>query len=186
MGTQLLFIMIPMQEWNSKQVAEWLSSIKLAEYAPQFVAQQILGMDLVELTDEELEELGFTTVGQKKLFRRSVGSVSEEREPQKPRLSLPTSLCDSPRGKRKSCDNRSVTSSTSSPGTRMKINCLCKYKQEVRTIYIPSNCSYNKLKWKIRAEFDNSKTNIFYEDEEGDLVSIKKDSHTRAVLKLLP
>ena len=49
-------------------VCQWLVDIGLEEHCPQFQENEILGEHLVDLSKEELTELGMKKIGHKKTF----------------------------------------------------------------------------------------------------------------------
>ena len=59
-------------EWEVEEVCEWLEDIGLGEHCPQFQENEILGEHLLELTKEELAELGVKKIGHKKTFLTKV------------------------------------------------------------------------------------------------------------------
>jgi hypothetical protein len=59
-------------EWEVDEVCEWLEDIGLGEHCPQFRENEILGEHLLELTKEELAELGVKKIGHKKTFLTKV------------------------------------------------------------------------------------------------------------------
>merc|ERR1719483_1063518 len=55
----------PVSSWTVLEVAEWLKSIKLGDYAEEFVSEDICGETLMNLDEEMLKDLGM----EKKLHR---------------------------------------------------------------------------------------------------------------------
>jgi SH3/ankyrin repeat-containing protein len=64
--------MKPVMEWEVEEVCQWLEEIGLGEHCPQFRENEILGEHLLELTKEELAELGVKKIGHKKTFLTKV------------------------------------------------------------------------------------------------------------------
>ena len=58
----------PLVEWEAEEVCQWLEEIGLGEHCPQFRENEILGEHILELTKEELAELGVKKIGHKKTF----------------------------------------------------------------------------------------------------------------------
>ncbi len=65
----------PLAEWGVEEVAEWLREIGLAEYIESFTDNEIVGEHLVELSKEELKELGIKKIGHQKKFHSKLSSV---------------------------------------------------------------------------------------------------------------
>ena len=66
----------PMPEWEVEEVCGWLEEIGLGEYRPQFRENEILGEHLLELTKDELAELGIKKIGHKKRFFTKVKELA--------------------------------------------------------------------------------------------------------------
>lgn len=59
-------------EWNVDDVCEWLEKIGLGEHCVQFRENEILGEHLLEITKEDLTDLGVKKIGHKKIFFKKV------------------------------------------------------------------------------------------------------------------
>ena len=68
----------PVLEWEVEEVCQWLEDIGLAEHCPQFQENEILGEHLLELTKDELAELGVKKIGHKKTFLAKVKELTSE------------------------------------------------------------------------------------------------------------
>ena len=66
----------PVMEWQIDEVCQWLEAIGLAEHCPQFRENEILGEHLLELTKDELAELGIKKIGHKKTFLTKVKELA--------------------------------------------------------------------------------------------------------------
>ena len=59
-----------------KQIADWLAELGMSEYAEQFAENDIdLGV-LVDLTDQDLKELGVTSLGHRRKLLRAIADLA--------------------------------------------------------------------------------------------------------------
>jgi hypothetical protein len=67
----------PSENELDQQVMAFLQKHGLAHYQNQFAYHEIVFMDLYDLSDAELRELGIKTIGGRKKFRRAVAATSK-------------------------------------------------------------------------------------------------------------
>ncbi|KAL9656523.1 hypothetical protein ABK040_005285 [Willaertia magna] len=61
------------EEWNIKDVSDWLKSIDLSEYCKEFEKMDIAGAELLELTDDDLvRDLKIVKLGHRKRFKKQL------------------------------------------------------------------------------------------------------------------
>ncbi len=56
-------------------IADWLEKLGLAQYAPQFVENEITPSILPDLTDADLKELGVSALGHRRLLLRAIAAL---------------------------------------------------------------------------------------------------------------
>lgn len=64
------------KEWNIEEVGKWLNNARLGEYVDTFKNENIDGEALLELTEEDLKEMGFS-IGGKKTFLRNIKNLKK-------------------------------------------------------------------------------------------------------------
>jgi hypothetical protein len=72
----------PVECWSVERVVDWLASADLGHLSKSFEEHRITGDILLELSPEDVEEIGIRAVGDKKWFVRA---VSQLRGPPAPR-----------------------------------------------------------------------------------------------------
>jgi len=65
----------PVECWPVKRVVDWLASIDLGHLSKSFEEHRITGDILLELSPEDVEEIGIRAVGDKKRFVRAVSQL---------------------------------------------------------------------------------------------------------------
>jgi hypothetical protein len=63
-----------------QQVAEWLDKLGLGEYAPRFAENDINFGILAHLTDQDLKDLGITSVGHRRQLRLAIAELKDVRK----------------------------------------------------------------------------------------------------------
>src|SRR5579872_5732890 len=69
-----------------QQIADWLESLSLAQYTPRFAENDIDFAILSDLTDQDLKELGVSSLGHRRQLLRAIGelkSVNQRSDPAK-------------------------------------------------------------------------------------------------------
>ncbi|XP_007430764.1 connector enhancer of kinase suppressor of ras 3 isoform X1 [Python bivittatus] len=66
--------MEPVTKWNPKQVVEWTKGLDdcLQQYVPKFEREKINGAQLLQISHQDLEELGVTRIGHQELVLEAV------------------------------------------------------------------------------------------------------------------
>ena len=59
-----------------EEVGKWLREIGLAEYSESFEENEIVGEHLLDLSKDELKELGIKKIGHQKKFQAKLSSLS--------------------------------------------------------------------------------------------------------------
>ncbi|XP_071838981.1 diacylglycerol kinase delta-like isoform X3 [Apostichopus japonicus] len=72
------------KSWSAEEVATWLESISLEEYASQFIRNDIRGSELLCLERRDLKDIGVTKVGHIKRLQHAIKDL-QKREDEKPR-----------------------------------------------------------------------------------------------------
>ena len=182
--------------WSVREVCSWLSASGFDMNIPTFREQQISGIDLVELTEGDLVELGFTTVGIRKRFQRKLADlikyksrdefVEEEFDNSSSHSSnISTSDQDTQSQSSQSSTTLSATGSEKKVKKTQKLKCKCYYHKDIRVIAIdPQRVTYKKLQQKIKDEY-NRTLNIFWKDEEGDKIKIGSDRQLKTALRTI-
>lgn len=63
---------IPVSLWSVDQVCSWLKDIGLGIYCQTFQSNEIVGEHLIDLTRDDLKDLGITKVGHIKTLRQKL------------------------------------------------------------------------------------------------------------------
>src|SRR5262249_24148703 len=94
-----------------QQIADWLQKLGLGQYADRFAENDIDFAVLADLTDQDLEKIGVTSLGhRRKLLRAIVDLIRVEGEAPKP-ISAPAAAI-APHVPSRALDSRSLASAT--------------------------------------------------------------------------
>lgn len=66
----------PLGEWSVSDVCEWLEAIGLDEHVESFKENEMMGEHLVDITKDDLKELGVKKLGHQKTFLSKLGQIS--------------------------------------------------------------------------------------------------------------
>lgn len=62
-------------QWTAEQVADWVASLGLTQYADAFVDEAITGLALVEMQHHDFKEMGIMSVGHRLSLLRGVYDI---------------------------------------------------------------------------------------------------------------
>ena len=60
-----------------QQTADWLEKLGLGQYAQRFAENDINFVVLSDLTDQDLEEIGVTSLGHRRQLLRAIGELDD-------------------------------------------------------------------------------------------------------------
>lgn len=66
-----------MSDWAVDDVCQWLKSFGLEEYVEAFSENEITGEHLVDLTKDDLKELGVKKLGHQKTLLSKIGQLEK-------------------------------------------------------------------------------------------------------------
>ena len=69
-----------------QQIAEWLEKLGMSEYAQRFAESDINFSILSDLTDQDLEKIGITSLGHRRQLLRAIASLDARRSRLRPLL----------------------------------------------------------------------------------------------------
>ena len=75
MSSSMKYKNTPLQEWSVGDVCEWLEAIGLSEYISSFKENEMMGEHLVDITKEDLKELGVKKLGHQKTFLSKLSQI---------------------------------------------------------------------------------------------------------------
>lgn len=67
----------PLEEWEIEDVSQWLKDIGLGEHVESFAENEIVGEHLIDLSKDELKELGVKKIGHQKTFNSKLSQISK-------------------------------------------------------------------------------------------------------------
>ena len=76
-----------------QHVADWLEKLGLGQYAQRFAENDISFAVLPDLTDQDLKELGVSSLGHRRQLLRAIAELTS-REKQAPKPAVPTAPAD--------------------------------------------------------------------------------------------
>jgi hypothetical protein len=88
-----------------QQVADWLEKLGLGQYAQRFAENDISFSILPDLTDQDLKELGMSSLGHRRQLLRAITELAS-REKEAPKTDLPTAATSAPQD---TAERRQVT-----------------------------------------------------------------------------
>jgi len=176
----------PVDMWQPDEVGTWLQRIKLPQYRERFIQEEITGMDLIDLTEADLLELGVVSVGHRKLLLRNVskltGAIMNDGSDDDTSVSShDSSMMSFDSGN--SARSEQYSSSSYSKEPEKRITCMCRYRRDVRIILLKPKTSLKKLQWKIQDEY-NRKFDLYW-NSDGDKIRLGSDRQLRTAIKLL-
>lgn len=68
-----------MEFWSVSDVSEWLSSAQLYQYAAAFIANEISGLILLDITLDDLDYMGISILGHRKIILKSIEDLRENK-----------------------------------------------------------------------------------------------------------
>lgn len=74
----LSFSSKPFPEWNAEEVGQWLEYLNMGQYKESFVENDIQGSHLVELSKEDLSELGVKKLGHRLTIDDAIGKLRSQ------------------------------------------------------------------------------------------------------------
>ena len=70
---------IAIEEWSVEDVGEWMEELGFGKMKASFIENYISGLELVELTNDELkDDLGVTALGVRKGLLREIAKLKSE------------------------------------------------------------------------------------------------------------
>lgn len=67
---------VSLKEWSVKNVCDWLECIGLGEHVNSFMENEMMGEHLMEISKDDLKELGVKKLGHQKTFLSKLSQVS--------------------------------------------------------------------------------------------------------------
>lgn len=163
--------------WSVPDVGLWLQFINLGDYRVKFIENFISGIELLDLTEEDIISLGVSAMGHRKKLLARIKDLNKRENGQFNDNNDSTSD-----------DNNSDHSfeisnrSTSSLENNTKVAIKCFYKNEVKLLSVAPNIGIDKLKRTIKKEFGR-RMNIQAKDNDGDLITIKTDKDFANIIR---
>ena len=68
---------MPLSDWSTDDVCEWLKDIGLGEHVESFTDNEMMGEHLVDITKEDLKELGVKKLGHQKTILARLGQLTK-------------------------------------------------------------------------------------------------------------
>ena len=169
----------PVDSWTVGQVGQWLQFLDLGQYRKKFTSNSISGAELVELDQEDLVQLGITTLGHRKRILTEIKNLQANKE----------ALIDNSDSWSEGSDsNTSASGAASSSSSSSKepeatyVVVKVYYKKKIAALSVKPDCTIEKLKKMVQMEF-NRKLQLSYEDSDGDRIPLKKDKDLRTALR---
>ena len=67
------------RQWAAPDVTQWLHSVGLGVYAPLFTTHRLTGIDLLDLTNDDLRSIGILVLHDRKRILRAAATLTGER-----------------------------------------------------------------------------------------------------------
>ncbi len=149
-----------LQEWTSRDVEEWLRSLKLEEHTEAFSKHNIMGEQLLSLDKNKLSLMGLTKLGH--VLRLQKGIEQLRSPPRSPRSTYHNSEHES--------------QFISLCLDKMTVGVKCVYYDDISIVRLdPVNLRYKCLVDQIY-KIHRRNLEIRYKDKEGDIVRIQTDA----------
>jgi hypothetical protein len=166
-------------EWTVHEVGMWLNSIDLPQYQDVFFFNEVDGEMLADIDDDDLLALPIDRMAHRKKILRRV-QVLKGGTPSEQTASAYDSKSDV--GSETSESIRSDANSSSSGATK-PVRIKCAYHDDIRTITLEPNETYDSFKLKLLEEFGANKA-AKYKDDEGDMITIRNTEDIRGVIAM--
>lgn len=163
--------------WNLTDVIAWLENLELSEYKRQFWTNHISGAALLELSEDDLKNLQVNKLGQRKKLLKEIEKLKGSNKGSK---SSSKKRGGDKNGGAESGSDDGVGSSGSSNNERLYFK--LHYKDDVQGIKVPQSISLKELRQEVKALF-NQRMRIKYKDDEGDLVSLRREADLSALIR---
>eukprot|EP00008_Paramoeba_atlantica_P009096 CAMPEP_0201480072 /NCGR_PEP_ID=MMETSP0151_2-20130828/4645_1 /ASSEMBLY_ACC=CAM_ASM_000257 /TAXON_ID=200890 /ORGANISM="Paramoeba atlantica, Strain 621/1 / CCAP 1560/9" /LENGTH=773 /DNA_ID=CAMNT_0047861825 /DNA_START=60 /DNA_END=2381 /DNA_ORIENTATION=+ len=164
-----------LEDWNVRDVGNWLKYNKLSEYQEVFFFNEIDGEMLVDLDEDDLLALPIDKIAHRKKILRKLAVLTG-----KP-VSNSSSYASSSHKSRSeySESEGSITSNRSDVDMSVRIKCV--YHDDIRTFVLDPMETFDQFQLKLLEEFGTHKA-AKYRDEEGDLITIRNTEDVRAII----
>ena len=156
------------QDWDVVEVGLWLNSINLSQYRDVFFFNEVDGEMLADIDEDDLIAIPIERMGHRKKILRKVqvmrgGSAANS---------------NSEHDDDGSESGASTVSKSSSSASQVRVKCA--YRDEIRTLLLRSDDTYDSFSDKVRKEFGSGYACKF-RDEDGDMVTIRHTEEVQAV-----
>ena len=169
-------------DWSVSDVGLWLSNVGLDEYKLMVMNQAISGLELVDLTLDDLGSIGISKLGDKKKILREVRLLVDGKANQDavaPNFDNSSDSSAGPGGSRSSGPKGSSTRSSRKDG---KIDIKVRYRCLSERFLVKEDISLSDLRRKVRKIFGKS-LSLSYEDSDGDTIRIRRDRDLKLAFK---
>ena len=155
------------QDWDVVEVGLWLNSINLSQYRDVFFFNEVDGEMLADIDEDDLIAIPIERMGHRKKILRKVqvmrgGSATNS-----------NSDVDD-------CSESGASTVSKSSSSSNQVRVKCAYRDEIRTLLLRSDETYDSFQDKVRKEFGSGYACKF-RDEDGDMVTIRHTEEVQAV-----
>lgn len=77
--SHLLHLLLDIDSWTVNDVNEWLVSAQLSQYSASFIANEISGLVLLDLTLDDLDYMGVSILGHRKIILKSIEDLRKNK-----------------------------------------------------------------------------------------------------------
>ena len=169
---ELAFTRKDITQWTTADVGLFLCSIDLPMYQDLFFFNEVDGEMLADIDEDDLLSFPITKIAHRKKILRRVQMAKG--------VELEAGSMDT----KSDCESlRSDTCSTlSSLHGRDGVRIKCAYHDDIRTLDLEPNETYEQFRLKILEEFGANKS-VKYKDQDGDLITIKSDGDVKSMVE---
>eukprot|EP00008_Paramoeba_atlantica_P015585 CAMPEP_0201475544 /NCGR_PEP_ID=MMETSP0151_2-20130828/948_1 /ASSEMBLY_ACC=CAM_ASM_000257 /TAXON_ID=200890 /ORGANISM="Paramoeba atlantica, Strain 621/1 / CCAP 1560/9" /LENGTH=732 /DNA_ID=CAMNT_0047855665 /DNA_START=72 /DNA_END=2270 /DNA_ORIENTATION=+ len=163
-------------DWDVVEVGLWLNSINLSQYRDVFFFNEVDGEMLADIDEDDLIAIPIERMGHRKKILRKVATLRGTKQASQSHDGSEDS--GSQHGSSQAGHSAAPSSSSSSSGN-LRVKCV--FKDEIRTLLLSSNETFDSFSSKLAKEF-GSGYSAKYRDEDGDMVTLRNNEDIQAVL----
>lgn len=164
-------------QWTINECCAWLESIELGELREHFVENSVEGAELLDLTEEDMKQMGIAKLGHRKKLAKKISMLRGD------------TVMTGSSSATTAATSSSIAADSSDPhddddrGRDIgRLNVKCLFRDEWYSIKFTKSTTFKSLRRQLEDQFE-AKLRIKYSDAEGDQVTIKRETDLQECIR---